>query len=157
MSVLAGCASQPPGAPEPAGDALVFDPCSPVAVAAPGASDDQLASIDSGLALWRAQGTGLVRGDPPEITIAFRDAAAAIYGFYDDTTATVYVNIHLADDAQRAITVAHELGHALGLVHIAPAIRASVMNPGNLTIEPNDGDRVALARRWGSCNARNAP
>lgn len=136
---------------------LVFDPCSPIVVAAPDASDNQLASIDSALALWNAQGGEFVRGElpevTPEVTIAFRDASAAIYGFYDDTTATVYVNVGLADGSQRAITVAHELGHALGLVHIAPATRASVMNPGNLTIEPNDGDRVELGLRWGSCIA----
>jgi len=151
--VTGGCASQSGFS----GDALVFDPCSPVVVAAPDASDNQLASIDSALASWNAQGVEFVRRAlpeiTPEVTITFRDASEAIYGFYDDTTAIVYVNVALTDGSKRAITVAHELGHALGLVHIAPATRASVMNPGNLTVGPNDGDRVELAARWGSCIA----
>ena len=91
------------------------------------------------------------RGDSGEVTIVFRPASGAFYGFYDDTTATVYVNVDLADRAQRAIVIAHELGHALGLVHVSPSTRASVMNPGNVTIAPDDGDRAALAAIWGSC------
>lgn len=146
--MLAGCGSQVHG------EALTFDPCGPVEIGAAGATDDQLAGIDAAIALWRADGVAeLARGDAPEIAIVFRDAAEAMYGVYDDVTATIYINVRLVDPAQRTITVAHELGHALGLVHVAPDTRASVMNPGNVTVAPNDGDRLALSVLWGSCPA----
>jgi predicted Zn-dependent protease len=47
--------------------------------------------------------------------------------------------------------IAHELGHAFGLVHVSPDTRPSVMNPGNTTVAPNDGDRAALEALWGTC------
>lgn len=146
LVLLAACGAQP------AGDSLTFDPCANTAVSAPRASTDQLASIDDAIAMWRADGvSGLGRGETAEITVDFRDAADSIYGFYDVTTATVYVNTRLADPAQRAITIAHELGHALGLVHISAEARISVMNPGNLTTEPTQSDSLALQSLWGAC------
>lgn len=145
----AACSASTPG-----GAALTFDPCEPVAVAAPGATAEQLASIADAFALWRSDGvTSFTLADTAPISIAFRSAAPAMYGYYDDTSATVYINTELADPAQRAITIAHELGHALGLVHVAAATRTSVMNPGNLSVAPNDGDLAALARVWGACSA----
>jgi hypothetical protein len=121
-------------------------------VAAAGATDDQIASVDDAIALWRADGVpGLARGDGAQIAIDFADAGGELYGFYDAPNATIYVNLGLTDPGERTITLAHELGHALGLVHVAPSVRASVMNPSNLTVPPNDGDAAALVARWGSC------
>jgi hypothetical protein len=121
-------------------------------VAAPAATADQLASVDDALALWKANGVaGLTRGEASAVTIEFREAADAIYGFYDDTTATLYVNVRIADPQARAITIAHELGHALGLVHVPADARLSVMNPGNLTTAPNPADAAALVALWGAC------
>jgi len=121
-------------------------------VTAPNATDDQLASIDDAIAMWHANGVaGLVRGEVPAVTIEFHEATESIYGFYDDTTATLYVNRRLVDRSQRSITLAHELGHALGLVHVSPDTRISVMNPGNLRVPPNESDAAALTRLWGAC------
>lgn len=147
LFALAACSSQ-------AGPALTFDPCQPTAITATGATADQLASIDDAIAMWQAERVSLVRSDTGPIAIEFRDASATIYGFYDDATAMIYINNDLADRSPRAIAVAHELGHALGLVHVPPATRASVMNPGNLAIAPDDGDAAALAAVWGDCPAR---
>ena len=137
-----------------AGPAITFDPCEPTTLAAPGATADELAGIDQALALWRAHGVStLALADGAPLTVVFRSGAPAIYGFYDDTTATITINTELTDPAQRAVTIAHELGHALGLVHVPPATRASVMNPGNLTVVPTDGDAAALVAHWGACPA----
>ncbi len=145
---LAACGSQP------AGPAITFDPCEPVVVAADGATDAQRASITAAIAMWHADGVpGLALGDASsaQIPILFRDAMPAMYGFYDAPNATVYINLAITDDNERAITIAHELGHALALVHVPPSTRESVMNPGNLTIAPNASDTAALAQTWGSC------
>ena len=136
----------------PQGTARTFDPCEPVAVAAPGASDEQLAGIDAAIALWQLP--AVTRADTGDVTIVFRDAPDAMYGYYDAPAATIYVNTRVTDAGARAITIAHELGHAFSLVHIAPDARISVMNPGNLTVAPNAGDEAELVAAWGACPAR---
>jgi len=144
--LLTGCGSQP------STTAIAFDPCTPLSVTAPDASTEQQASIDDAIAMWSGRGvTGLARGEGSAITIEFRDAADAFYGYYDDDNATVYVNLRLRDRDQRAITVAHELGHALGLGHVALTTRMSVMNTANVTIEPTDSDEAELVALWGTC------
>lgn len=142
-----------------AGDSIAFDPCTTTVVGARVTAGDQLASVDDALAMWRADGiTGLVRADAqdaaPDVAIEFRAGAPAVYGFYDDATGTVYVNEALTDRGKRAITIAHELGHALGLVHVSADTRASIMNPGNLTVMPTAGDVAALTTLWGRCDQR---
>jgi len=146
---LAGCVSS-------TGTSTTFDPCQPTLLAARGATDEQLVSIDDAIAMWQNQGVEISRGDPALVEVQFRTAAQALYGFYEDATATIYINQGLSDRTQRAITVAHELGHAFGLDHIDPSVRASVMNPGNVTRMPNDADRTALAVKWGDCAMRRS-
>lgn len=134
------------------GPTLTFDPCDPTAITAHDATTDQLASIDLAIGMWRMRGVaGLARSDATQVAVEFREASDAIYGFYDDTTATVYINTRVVDPDRRAITIAHELGHALGLVHVSLDERVSVMNPGNLTIAPTTEDSAALVQLWGSC------
>ena len=55
------------------------------------------------------------------------------------------------DDRQRAVTIAHEIGHAFGLLHVSVDDDASVMNDGNLVTEPNGFDVDALRSLWGAC------
>ncbi|MBX3160436.1 MAG: ImmA/IrrE family metallo-endopeptidase [Deltaproteobacteria bacterium] len=147
---LTGCAADPPG------ESIVFDPCDRPTVALPEGTADQVASLDEALARWRDAGVdGPARDDAapaPSVTVVFRDGAAANFGFYDAATATVYINTRL-DPQQRAIVIAHELGHALGLFHVEAATRASVMNPGNTATPPNASDAAALAALWGACPA----
>jgi hypothetical protein len=143
---LAGCAADQPGV------SFKFDPCDHPTVAIPTGTVEQLASLDEALGLWHAVGiAGFSRDDDaPAVTLEFRDAADPFYGVYDDTTATVYVNLRL-DAPERAIVIAHELGHALGLFHIDD--RESVMHSGNLTTIPNAADAQALVDLWGACSA----
>ena len=62
----------------------------------------------------------------------------------------MFINTDLSGGAQ-AVTIAHEIGHAFGLAHVPSGERASVMNPGNLNVEPNAADVATLALRWGGC------
>ncbi len=144
-------------AADPADDAaldVVFDVCQPIElVPADDASVDELRGVDEAAAMWSARGHYALGGDAAtqRIEIVFQDAAAAFHGFYDDSIGVVFVNRGLTDDHQRAVTVAHELGHAFGLLHVASDERDSVMNPANLVVEPNDEDAAALATLWGTC------
>lgn len=147
---LGACAADP-------GDTtldITFDVCQPIAlVADDDASAAERRAVDDAAAMWLALGPYAFGGGDgaQRIEIVFQDAAAAFHGFYDDTIGVVFINHDLVDDHQRAITVAHELGHSFGLLHIETAARASVMNPANLTIEPNADDADALAALWGDC------
>ena len=122
LALIGGCA----GGPQDTTLDIVSDVCEPTAViASSDLSQPQLASID--------------------------DAAEFFHGLYDDEHGVVYINRALSDDHQRTVTVAHELGHAFGLLHIDRDARVSVMNPNNLSVEPNDGDAAELVALWGSC------
>jgi hypothetical protein len=135
---------------------IVHDVCEPTALIAPAdASGDEIASIDGAIDMWARQGFDrLVRGDGESTTqaieIVFEEASEVFHGLYDDEHGVVYINRTLADDHERTVTVAHELGHAFGLWHIED--RSSVMLPGNLDIEPNAGDADALRGLWGPCS-----
>jgi predicted Zn-dependent protease len=128
-----------------------FDACAPLEVAAPAA---EFATVDRAIAAWQALGiTAPTRASAADrVAIVFTAAPAGAYGYYDGDAATIYVDADLGDDP-RGITLAHELGHALGLVHVAASERASVMNPGNLTVAPTAEDRDAVVALWGACAA----
>ena len=114
------------------------------------------AAIDRATSLWRDVGVGEASRDAPTatdaVTIEFVAGGPVSFGLYDGADRRIYVNRALTAD-ESAITIAHELGHAFGLVHVPPATRASVMNAGNLTLAPNLGDRDAIDALWGACAA----
>jgi hypothetical protein len=135
-----------------------FDVCAPILVDAPGATAEQLASLDDAIGMWNAQGVAqLARAAPGRsgaaVALHFQRAAGNIFGLYDDVDAVIYVNLVVEDPHQRAVTIAHELGHAFGLEHVSSAARASVMNPGNLSHVPDAGDAASLRTLWGVCPA----
>lgn len=148
LIALAGCVSSL--------DTTTFDPCQPTTLVAPNATDDQVASIDDAIAMWHQIGVEITRGEPGNVRVEFRSAALALYGFYEDATGTIYINTGFTDETQRAIILAHELGHAFALDHIAARVRASVMNPGNVTRAPDDADRATLFSKWGECATRRS-
>ena len=146
--------------------AVRFDPCHPLAlVVGAGTSGDRAAGVRAAADLWngaaRAQlsvdeaptapaldATGAASATLP---VDFQPAAAPSHGFYDPN-GQVLINDDLTA-RPLAVTIAHEVGHAFGLVHVTG--RPSVMNAGNLDVEPNDGDVAALAALWGNCGASN--
>lgn len=139
----------------------MHDVCAPISLAVrdPAAPTDlQRAGIDGALALWRDRGIGMVSlvdagtAGPDAIALRFQLAALPFHGLYDDETDTVYINSSLVDPSPLAITIAHELGHSFGLLHVPASERRSLMNPGNLVTPPTDADLAAIQALWGRCD-----
>jgi hypothetical protein len=153
-------------APAPSGPAVTFDPCRPLALTPDAdASPPQRAGIAAGMALWTAvmpvklsllDAPAEAPADPSSdasgaaVPVHFQSAAANFHGLYDAAAAQIFINRDL-EGAPLAIAVAHEVGHAFGLAHVSAGDRPSVMNPGNLTVEPNAADADALMSAWGTC------
>ncbi|HEU4734481.1 MAG TPA: hypothetical protein VFT22_41610 [Kofleriaceae bacterium] len=156
LASVAACASC--GAPRPSERAGAHDACAPLAIAVAAATPAEQAGIDGALALWRDHGVSAFDAAlPPEavpepaIDIGFADAAAVFHGVYDPAADRVLINRDLTDPVTIAIVIAHELGHAFGLVHVSPATRISLMNPDNLVAPPTDADQQAVEALWGRC------
>lgn len=154
-----GCAQDPSAT----GPAVKFDPCTPVTLVPDvTATDVQLQGLTAGAALWNASastdllpaavGSGSAG---PTLPIHFQVAAAPFHGLYDPSSGQVYVNDDLTGE-ELAITIAHEIGHSFGLVHIPADQRTSLMNPANLTVLPTAADVSTLAGLWGRCGSLDA-
>lgn len=134
---------------------LTFAWCEPLVLAPEGdVSDDERAAIAEAAALWRAVLPVALTMDPAAgasvLPIVFDAGAVLVHGVYEDEVGRIVVNRALSG-AARTITVAHELGHAMGLLHIPTADRASVMNSGNLMLAPTDADALELRAAWPAC------
>jgi hypothetical protein len=137
----------------------VRDPCAPLGIVAAPATAVERDGIAGALALWRDRGVAAF--DPVDapapavpgasLEIRFDDAADVFHGVYDPAGGRVLINRGIADASRFSIVIAHEFGHAFGLIHIAPATRTSLMNPDNLTTPPTEADQRALEAMWGSC------
>lgn len=159
------------GCDQTAGDGkidTVFDPCAPLVIEPLDGSPREKQSVFRAVALWNdtagsqlsVKGDGSldvldadVAADVPVIPLRFDEAGSNFHGYYDDVDAVVYVNDDMDDDRERAITIAHEIGHAFGLLHVSVEDDTSVMNDGNLVTEPNAFDASSLRGIWGSCSS----
>lgn len=133
---------------------IVYDPCGAIELrAAPDTLAEELVAIDEAIAFWEDVANVRISRvpalDDQVIDVRFEDAALLFRGLYDDEMGDVIVNRQLSNPKDRAVTVAHELGHALGLPHIDS--RDSVMNSGNLHILPLAADVDELGTLWGPC------
>lgn len=146
-SVIALCACGAPSITETSD--VVYSPCARVLVQPEaGTTEAERQSVWAAIELWRDVGlTSLSTSEGVSVPVRFADAAAVFHGVYEPSSGVVFINRGLKG-AERDITVAHELGHALGLPHVPLGERASVMNPGNLTVLPSPSDQAALERRW---------
>ena len=143
MLVIASACS----APEPV---RVFDACEPLRVDV----DDgtRIAAVDAAIASWQAVGVMTVSRDAATdnaVAVRFGPASPTEFGLY--TGSAIDINEDLSGD-ELAIVIAHEIGHAIGLVHIDPQERTSVMNAGNLITEPTGDDDAAVVALWGRCH-----
>jgi hypothetical protein len=152
LALTSAACSEDPSATAPF--AHVVDACAPIALTS-SATGAELASVAQAAGLWTDVGvTGPGAPDPiAAVAVQFVPAAPGVFGFYDDVDVTLEISNALSDD-QRAIVIAHELGHAFGLVHVPSAERASVMNAGNLSVIPTADDRLAVSALWGDCANR---
>lgn len=135
---------------------ILYNPCDDVVIdVGDGTTSAELSSIDEALAMWAAVGLGTLTREPvpgaQRIPLWFDEAAPFFYGVYQPAIGDVVINRALSNQRDRSITIAHELGHAFGLLHVDGDIRSSVMNAGNLTVAPTAEDVAALGRYWGRC------
>lgn len=142
------------GAPADHSNDIVYDPCEPVVVLpGEGTTAQQLEGIRNAIELWRLAGLRSLTLDPDagtqRVPVHFRDAPSMFHGIYEPRIGEVRVNTRMVARAMD-LTIAHELGHAVGLAHIPHAERLSVMNPGNSTVAPTTDDERQLHTRW-SC------
>ena len=157
------CASGCGQDPAASGPAVAFDPCTPVTLVPDAtATDTQLQGVAAGAALWNASaasdllsGGSADGGAGPTLPIHFQVAGAPFHGLYDAPSGQIYINDDLVGE-ELAITIAHEIGHSFGLVHIPTDVRPSLMNPANLTVLPTAADVATLAGLWGRCGSLDA-
>jgi hypothetical protein len=114
LTFLLACTTSP--AP---GTGITDDACQPIVVVpGPDTSPEERAAVAAGIALWKQRGVSPFTLDDvpgaPRIPLTFQDAAAIFHGYYDPAGGQVFINRALTDPHQRAVTIAHELGHALG-------------------------------------------
>lgn len=156
-AAVAGCGDASGAGPA----AVTFDPCAAPALAVAGTpTQAQADGVAAAIALWNTTGqtrlTAAGDSSASSIPIQFQFAASPDHGLYDGQHGVIFVNDDLTGEPL-AVTLAHELGHAFGLVHVDPATRSSVMNPGNLSAVPTAADAAQVAALWGQCPPLDPP
>jgi hypothetical protein len=135
---------------------ITYDPCTGIsAIAASDATPAEAQGVRDAVVLWQQVITLELSASPgyTKVPVGFQQAATVFHGLYEPNVGDVLINQDLTDPQQLAIVIAHELGHAMGLVHVT---YSSVMQAGNLTIVPQPADADALVALWGRCPVADA-
>ena len=144
--------------------ATTFDPCSPLTIAVrfdasdAETSDAELQSVDAAIASWAQvlpTEISLVRdeGNSEGLKIAFESGDSFYRAIYFDRRGEILVNRNSLSLDEMPLAIAHELGHAFGLLHVSAEVRPSVMNVGNLDVVPNNDDASGVRDVWDACSA----
>lgn len=135
----------------------VFDPCSSLTVApAEGTEASEVASIEAAIEAWGRvlpvqAAVEVGSTDPAALRVVFESGDLFYRATYWDQLGEISLSREHLDPGDYALAVAHEMGHAFGLHHVAPDQRESVMNVGNLEVPPSPADAAAVGELWDSC------
>lgn len=137
---------------------IVFDSCAPLSIALDAdVRESERVSVDAGMALWNAAAATALSLEPTALEVVpmhFVASAGFFYGQYDDEKGEITINRDIDDAHERAVTIAHEIGHAFSLRHVPEDERRSLMNPNNVELEPTADDVATLYAAWGDCRTR---
>lgn len=136
--------------------ATVYDPCSPLAIdVAQDITAAERQGIDGAIAAWaHVLPTRIAiggAGTANVLPIRFEPGDTFYRAIYWDSFGLISIGRDRLAPEDYALAIAHEMGHAFGLLHVAKADRASVMNVGNLEVVPNDEDAAAVRALWATC------
>lgn len=144
-----------------AGDNIdtTFDPCSPLTIVARfDTLDDELQSVDAAIASWTQvlpTRISLARDEENSegLKIAFESGDSFYRAIYFDRRGEILINRGALTLEEMPLAIAHELGHAFGLLHVSAEERLSVMNVGNIDVVPNRDDASSVSAVWDACSA----
>jgi hypothetical protein len=133
--------------------ATVYNPCAPLTIALdPDASADEVRGVEDAIQLWSEVlpvqitiGTG--ERDDDVLPIHF-EAGVPYRAMYWDSIGVISINRERVAPADYSLAIAHEMGHAFGLLHVGPEERPSVMNVGNLEVAPTAEDAAGVRACW---------
>lgn len=142
---------------------VTFDPCSPQTplTLVPGGDVEapEVQGVADAVAAWggvlpvtiEVGDVGAWPADGPALAITFESGDTPYRAMYWDTLGEISISREHLAPGDYGLAIAHELGHAFGLLHVSPDDRASVMNVGNLEVEPTAEDAAAVRALWASC------
>lgn len=154
LPVIAACSGAP------AID-VTYDPCSPLLVATNSQSlPGEVEAIEGALAMWsqvlptqiELRGQVDELDDRPVLPIDFESGDTFYRAMYWDAWGEISISREKLAPEDYDIAIAHEMGHAFGLWHVAVDDRSSVMNEGNLDILPTADDAADVRGLWPACD-----